>query len=916
MMGRLRLPAMLLCLAGAARGASAQQEARAVRVVGEAPVVDGRLDDAAWRTAPPLTDLRQRDPVEGAAASESTAVRFVYDDDALYVGFRGYDDDPAGIVSHLVRRDQRVSADEFSVALDSYDDGRTAFAFIVNPSGARRDVFVYDDGGGHDDSWNPVYEWATRVDSLGWTAELRIPFSQLRFPAGDSLVFGLRVRRTIPRLHEEDNWPLFRRDMVDEVSHYGRLVGLDGVPRPHRAEFLPYTAGSASFEPAQIGNPFVTGRRESVRGGANLKLGVTSALTADLTINPDFGQVEADPAVVNLTAFESFFPEKRPFFVEGVDLFRFGIGAPMVARPGQGPGGFHGGDEGLVYTRRIGRLPHVEPESDGGYVDRLTPVPILGAGKLSGQLGGGWSLGLLQAVTGEERVRVVDSTGARSTTPVEPVTSYTVARVQRNAAGGRIAFGAIATSVVRDLQGPTRQPIVTPCFNGSLVARPCVIGYAVDSGTAAFQTLTARAFTGGTDLRWRSPHDGYEFVAGAMGSHISGTPAAMLDVQESSAHYFQRPDQSYAHLDSTATALEGFAGYARLAKVTGFLNWMLRYETRSPGFETNDLGYMRQADQHAFRGELTLRWLTPGRVFRRVEWQTATEGTLSYGGERERAQFTSRWNMDLANYWGLSLRGERTLPSLSTHLLRGGPAFAEPGAWQLNGHIHSDFRKTVSGDLGGQYQVEDVTGAVQENVNGGLQLRPPGPLSLNFGAELRHESNDRQYLTSEQVGDSTYYLLGHLDRREASVTLRADLALTPRLSLALYAQPFVSAGRYTGLRLVADPRAASYAARFDLLGPNRLTRPGGDAAASVDVNGDGVPDFSFDEPDFRVVSLRTNVVLRWGFLPGSTLFVVWQQSREDEAPYATLNLGHGLLDTFSATGQHVLAVKVAYWMGL
>jgi hypothetical protein len=879
---------MLMCLALAARSARAQQQAMAVPVAHDAPVIDGRLDDPAWRAAPPLTDLRQRDPHEGAMASESTAVRFVYDGDALYVGFRGYDGDTAGIVSHLVRRDQRVSADQFTVSLDSYGDGRTAFAFSVNPSGARRDVFIYNDGGGRDDSWNPVYEWATRVDALGWTAELRIPFSQLRFPGGDSLAFGLRVQRIIPRLHEEDNWPFFPRDLVGEVSHYGRLVGLDGLPRPRRVELLPYTAGSASFQPAELGNPFVTGQRGTVRGGTNLKLGMTSAMTLDLTINPDFGQVEADPSVVNLTAFESFFPEKRPFFVEGVNLFQFGLGAPGVARGGGGPGGgFSGGQEGLVYTRRVGRLPHVEPEVDGGYVDQLRPATILGAGKLTGQLPGGWSLGLLQAVTGRESVGTVDSTGLRSVTPVEPLTSYTVARLERNAQEGRLAFGAIATSVVRDL-----------------------------GGAAAFEAVTDHAFTAGTDLRWRSPHDGYELVAGAMGSRIAGTPLAMLDVQESSGHYFQRPGQSYARLDSAATALAGFAGYARLAKVTGFLNWQLRYETRSPGFEANDLGYMRRADQHAFRGDITLRWLTPGRVFRRFEWQTSADARLTYGWERERTQLASRWSMDFANYWGLDARVERTLPSLSSHLLRGGPALDEPGAWQVNGHVRSDFRRMVSGDLGAEYQVEDVTGAVQENVNGGLRIRPPGPFSLRVDAELRRERHDRQYLTAEPVGDSTYYLLGRIDLREASVTVRADLALTPRLSLALYAQPFVSTGRYTGLKLVADPQAASYAGRFELLGPDRLTRPGGDAAASVDVNGDSVADFWFDEPDFRVVSLRTSAVLRWGFLPGSTLFLVWQQSRENDAPYAGLNLGRGLLDTFTAAGQNVLAVKVAYWLGL
>jgi hypothetical protein len=887
--GRRWLDVCLLALAAAATTAPAvrAQAARAVRVRGAPPAIDGRLDEAVWRSAPALTALRQREPVEGAAPSESSAVRFLYDDDALYVGFRGYDDDPADIVSRLVRRDERVSADYFAISLDSYGDGRSAFEFGLNPSGARRDVFIYNDGGGRDPSWDPVYEWATRVDSLGWTVELRIPFSQLRFPSRDSVVFGLRVRRTIPRLHEEDNWPFIPRDLVGEVSHYGHLAGLVGVPSRRRVELLPYTAGSTTLEPAEDGNPFVTGQQERLRGGTNLKLGVTSALTLDFTANPDFGQVEADPAVVNLTAFESFFPEKRPFFVEGVNLFQLGLEAPEVARGDQGPGGRFGGEEGLVYTRRIGRTPHIDPEVDGGYVDRLKPTSIIGAGKLSGQLPGGWSLGLLQAVTGRESVRFVDSTGTAGTTPVEPTTSYSVVRMEHNGDGGRLAYGAIATSVVRELQG-----------------------------AEAFQTLASRAFTAGSDLRWRSPLDGYEVVAGLMGSRIAGSAEAILETQESSAHYFQRPDQTYARLDAGRTSLTGYATYARAAKVTGFVNWQLRYEARSPGFEANDIGYMRRADDQSFHGEWSLRWLTPGRVFRRFEWRTTGETSLSYGWERRRTQVSSRVSMDFPNYWGVNASVERTLASLSTRLLRGGPAFAEPGAWQLRGHVRSDYRSIVSGDIGAEYQVEDVTGAVQQNVNAGIRLRPEGPLTLSVDAQLQREANDRQYVAADTVTDSTYYLFGHLDRREASITFRLGLALTPRLSLDVYAEPFVSTARYTGLKLVADPRAAAYADRFDMLGPDRLTRPGGDSAATVDVNRDGVPDFSFDEPDFRVVSLRTNTVLRWEFLPGSTLFVVWQQNREDDTPDAAGGLGRGFLDTFAATGQHVFAVKVAYWLGL
>jgi len=906
----------------------AAQEARAVRVQGEAPVIDGRLEEPAWVGAPPLTQLIQREPVEGSTPSESTAVRFVYSDHALYVGFRGFDRQPHRIMGRLVRRDQRIVSDYFNVFIDSYYDRRSAFEFSFNPSGARRDVFIYDDGGGRDESWDPVYDWATRVDSLGWVVELRIPFSQLRYPPRDSLVFGLRVRRSLVRNREESSWPFFPRDQVGEVSHFGRLVGLVGLPRPKRVELLPYTAGSAQFEPAENGNPFATGRRQSLRGGADLKLGVTSGLTLDLTASPDFGQVEADPAVVNLTAFESFFPEKRPFFVEGGNLFRFGLGAPGVARgvemggggggPGGGGGGdFGGGGEGLVYTRRIGRSPQVRASvADGGYVDPVQQTAILAAGKLTGQLPGGWALGLMQAVTAREEATTVDSLGIRGRAPVEPLTSYSVLRLQRNAQGGRLAFGAIATSVVRDLEGPSRRPLGQPCFDGALVPRQCITGFTVDSGTPAFQGLRARAFTGGTDLRWRFGRDRFDLVAGVMGSRVEGSPEAITATQLASAHYFQRPDQTHAMLDATRTALQGFAGYARAAKALGFWTWELRYSTRSPGFEANDMGFMRRADEHSFRGETNLRWLRPGRVFRRFELEASGQVAYTYGWERGETQVSGRVNSEFANYWGLNLNGERSFASLATNLLRGGPAFAEPGSWRVGGNLRSDFRRSVWANLGGSYQVEDVTGVARTSLQGGIRFRPPGPLAFSLEGRLSREADDRQFVARGVAGDSVYRVFGRVDRREASLTLRLDLALTPRLSLELYGQPFVSAGRYSAFRLVADPQATAYADRFDPLETDRLTRPGGDAKATVDVDRDGALDFGFAEPDFRVVSLRTNSVLRWEFLPGSTLFVVWQQNREDRVPVGTVDFGRGFLDTFTAQGTNVFAVKVAYWVGL
>lgn len=863
----------------------AQERIEAVRVEGEPPAIDGVLDDPAWEMAPPLTRLLQRNPNEGAAVSESTVVRFVYTDRDLYVAFRGYDSQPGRITGRLARRDQRIAADYFNLFIDSYHDRRTAYEFAVNPSGARRDVFIYDDGGGRDDSWDPVYDWATRVDSLGWTVEMRIPFSQLRFPRRDTLTFGVRVRRAINRRNEEANWPFFPRDQAGEVSRYGELVGLVHVPQPRRVEMLPYTAGAATFQPAVPENPFVAeGRAGEARIGSDFKFGVTSGLTLDLTVNPDFGQVEADPAVVNLTAFETFLPEKRPFFVEGTNLFQFGF------QPAQrSEFGFRmGGEEGLVYTRRIGRAPQIAPSlSDGAYADQLAQTTILGAAKMSGQVGAGWSVGLLQAVTAKEVVAVGDTAGFTGHAAVEPLTSYSVVRAQRSVNRGRLAYGILGTGMVRRLDDP------------------------------AFDGLHERAFSAGADLTARFGDDRYQLDVAAAGTQVAGSPAALLRTQRSSARYFQRPDQDYVHVDSSRTSLLGFAGYAQLAKVVGFWTWQLRYTTRSPGFEPNDVGFMRQADIHYQRAQMEFRWLEPGRVFRQFEASLEQQAAFTYGGERTRTSVEARLSADFLNYWNVNVSAEHQFPSLDTRLLRGGPAVETPAAWELRLGGRTDFRRPFSLNAGMSRTIEAVSGAETWRANAGMRLRPPGPLGISLDGRVGWGDDDRQYVTRRSVGDTAYYVVGRLDRRELSSTIRLDLTLSPRLSLEFYGQPLVSLGHYEELKLVADPRAPTYADRFDVLSGNRIARPGGGQDVAVDVDADGTTDFTFGEPDFRIVSLRTSAVVRWEFRPGSTLFLVWQQDRRDRTSDGAIPLRASLLDdVFQAPGTHVFALKLAYWIGL
>lgn len=849
---------------------------KAVRVQSTPPSIDGRLHDDAWKLAPPVTEFLQTNPVEGAVPSESTEVRFVYTDRALYVGFRGYDRDPGLVYGRLMRRDQRASADGFSVIIDSYYDRRTAFEISVNPSGARRDVFIYNDGRGEDDSWDPVYDWATRRDSLGWTAELRIPFSQLRFPPRDSVVFGVRLTRQINRRNEEANWPFFPRDQAGEVSNYADLIGIEKLPAPRRIELLPYTASSATFEPAEAGNPFATGRSATLRAGGDLKVGVTSGLTLDLTANPDFGQVEADAAEVNLSAFESFFQEKRPFFVEGTNLFQFGLNPTSGGR---------GGSEGLVYTRRIGRSPQVSPSTDGGYADEVDQTTILGASKLTGQLGGGWALGLMQAVTAKEQARTVDSVGADGRSPVEPLTSYSAVRVERNAMAGRLAYGAMGTATARRMDEP------------------------------GFDILHRQAFSGGADLNLRFGSDQYELGTALLGSRVEGSPEAILSTQTNSRHYYQRPDQTKVSVDSALTALDGYAAFLRVAKVVGIVTWDARASTRSPGFEVNDFGYMRRSGYHSQRLELSVRQLKPGRIFRQFTWNVQEDAEFSYNWERTETKLESSVSGDFHNYWNLRISGERTFPALSTTALRGGPALLEPAKWRGSLRGRTDWRRPYWLSWGANHTVEDDSRAKSTSVDGSVNLRPPGSFSASLRGRINWSTSDRQYLSGSVVGDSTYFLLGRVDRRELSATVRFDLALTSRMSFELYGQPFLSAGSYDSFRLVADPKAEIYSDRFDPLETDRLARSGVGEAVEIDVDRDDDVDFSLEEPDFRVVSLRTNAVLRWEFNPGSTLFVVWQQSRRDHINNGALNFANAFGDVLAAAGTNVLAMKVAYWVG-
>lgn len=848
--------------------------ATAFRAADGAPRLDGRLDEPIWQRATPITDFTQRDPDEGAPGTERTEVRIVYTDAAVYFGVRAWDTQPDDIAAKLTRRDEPSPSDWIGIAIDSYRDRRTAFLFLVNPAGVQRDVYLYDDTN-EDASWNAVWDVAVRRDSAGWTAEFEIPFSQLRFSAAERQQWGLNVYRRINRLNEEQYWRLLPKNESGVVSRFGDLIGIEGVDPPRRIEILPYVVAQQEVRPSVDGNPFATGRARGASFGADVNIGVSSNFTLSATFNPDFGQVEADPAVVNLSAFETFFPEKRPFFLEGLDIFQFDIGV-----------GGGGGSEQLFYTRRIGRAPQGSADPRGGYVDPVPHTTILGAAKLSGKTSGGWTVGMLGALTDEETAAVLSAEGERYADVIEPRTGYMVGRLARDLRGGQTVIGFFGTGVLRDLP---------------------------DDGRLDFLRTAAVAL--GTDWRHRFHNDTYSVSGYAAASHIRGAPGAIERAQTSSARYFQRPDADHVSVDPTRTALSGFAGRLSAGKHGGGpWRFSTGVDTRSPGFEVNDLGFQRDADRTVQWSWVQRRWTQPGAVFRRFFVNLNQWYVWNYGGERIALGANMNANFTLRNYWSGFFGVNREVSSLAPQATRGGPAVARPGSWNGWVGFRSDARKDVRGSAGGWINVQDEDAARAGGIWTDVSVRPATNLDLTLSPNVNWRRSAWQYLRTATVADGPHYLFGELEQTTVGMQFRGNFTFTPALSVQLYAEPFVSAGDYVAFKRVADPRADTFADRFDEFRSDRLITDGDGVA--VDLDRDGIADVDLGDPDFRVLSFRSNLVLRWEYLRGSTLFLVWQHGRRGFSTDGRFDVTGSFNDLFTADGENTLLVKLNYWLSL
>ncbi len=846
----------------------------AVRAAAGAPRIDGRLDDPLWGAAEPLADFTQRQPLDGQPATERTEVRVAYDDGALYVAARLFDAEPGAVAARLGRRDNEEHSDYVVVSIDAYHDHRTAFHFRVNPLGVKTDGMTSDDDSVPDASWDPVWEVATQRDSLGWTAEFRIPLSQLRFSNAAAQVWGFQVGRYVHRKEELARWAYSSQTDQGYASYFGHLFGIGELPRPARLELLPYAvAREERLATGGAGNPFDDGSRERAGAGLDLSYGPSPSLTVNATVNPDFGQVEADPAVVNLTAFETFFEERRPFFVERADLFAFG-----------GAGQF-------FYSRRIGREPQGAADDRGGFVDAPANSTILGAAKLSGRAANGWSVGALEAVTAREYATVQDTAGDRFRDPIEPLANYAVVRAKRDFRGGASTVGFIGTAVHRDLDTP------------------------------GLRFLRSAAYAGGMDVSHRFGRNRYR-ASGSLGwSLIRGDTAAIRRAQLSSARYYQRPDAGYVHFDSARTTLAGWSGSLAFAKESG--NWTYGVSGRaiSPGFELNDVGYLTSADVLALDVTVQRRWTSPGRVFRRASVGLESESEWNFGGVRTGTYVVGFLSAQFLNYWSANVSLALQPRSADDGLTRGGPLGVTPAGYNTSYVVRTDGRKPWVVMLDWCYGATEG-GGWNRGVLSEIEVRPTPSVSLSASGHFYTERSTRQYLRTQPdaLATATFggqYVFADLEQRNLDVTARLNVTLSPALSLQLYAQPFVFAADFARFKELAAPRSADYVVYGETPGSTLLDSTATAGVYRLDPDGPGPrASFRLPNPDFEARSLRGNAVLRWEYRPGSTLFLVWTNACQAYSGSAAFRLGSDLGHLCQGRSDNVFAVKLNYWMSL
>lgn len=843
--------------------------------------IDGILGEQLYSTKS-NGPLIQFEPHNSQLESQITDYWVGYDDDAIYIGARLFDSQPDSIVGRLGRRDTGFeSNDQFGVILDSYNDKRSGFFFVLNPSGTLFDGTLENDSEFSTD-WDGIWYGKTTIDEEGWTAEMKIPFSQLRFNQVEENIMGIRVLRLIHRHQETDLNHHQDRGEPGHASHFLILKGIKNIKPPKRFELTPYITGNHGILKTEDDNPFFNGKVSDINVGTDLKIGIGNNLTIDATLNPDFGQVEVDPSVLNLSAFETFYQEKRPFFIEGASIFRFGTGGPTNRM------NFGTMEPHLFYSRRIGKYPSYGDDVEGDWIKVPSATSIYGATKLSGKITDTWSIGAFSALTRREfaSVQIDDK---NSDVEVEPLTSYNLLRSLKEINQGRQGLGFIATHVSRNFEDKYLREILSD--------NSTVLG--IDGWTFLNQ-----------DKHWA--------VGAWLGySNVKGSKEYINDLQQSSARYYQRPDADHVEYDPEKTDLEGYAGRISINRETGKWNFNSSVQFVSPGFENNDMGLNFRSDKINKHIAFGHKWLEPGKVFQYVGINTAYMSNHNFAGDKTNEMVFLFGFARFNNYWTISPIigvGPRTV---SDDKLRGGPLVVEPSGMWSRISTRSDSRKSVIFELDIEYQRS-------ENNSYSLSLSPE--IEMNLGTRFHIElepgfSNEfRPYQYVDSFDDETAeamlgcrHIVAQMKRKTVSAELRLDYTFTPQLSFQAYFQPYLTVGSYSRFKEFAKPES------FDFVEYGKTAsmeiETDADDGYLLYPNGKDEDSLYLENPDFNYKALVGSAVLRWEFRPGSTLFVVWTRNGSDELNPGNFDFKRDAKDMFKADADNVFAVKLTYWIG-
>jgi hypothetical protein len=856
-----------------------QRVVRAVRAVEPIPV-EGRLEEKIW-LGEAAEGSTQSDPKDGEPSTERTEVWVAYDDHAIYVAAFCYDSEPSKIIARLGRRDAQNDADWFVFAVDPYYDKRSGYLFSVNPAGSISDMVLSNDVS-EDESWDGVWEAKAHVNGQGWTVEMRIPFNEIRFPKKDEYVWGVNFLRMIKRKNEKTAFSWVPKSDSAFVSRFARLEGIQGISPGRHVEFMPYAVGNAQFQPAETGNPFQTGHRALGNAGFDLKVGLKSNLTLDATVNPDFGQVEVDPAVINLSAYETYYQEKRPFFIEGASLFRqFGRGGVYLNANINWPMPM------FFYSRRIGRAPQGYVTEDG-YARVPDRTTILGATKITGKLGGSWNVGFLSALTASESAQI-DQLGTRLSQEVEPFTYYGAFRAQKEIGEGRSGFGLLATGVARDLKSETLAGL-----------------------------LNRNAFSLAAD-GWVFLDKKRDWVVGgwAGGTRVEGTAEDIERLQTSSMHYYQRPDATHLSYNLAATSLSGWGTRINLGKQNGNLLFLASAGALSPGFDPNDVGFQYGgSDVIQMQALPGYQWTKPGKVFQSCLLIGGYSLSYDFGGNRTWEAALLSFQGVLRNFWEFNVMFAYNPWSVSNDRTRGGPLSLTPAGYQIDTMVSTSTRQPVV-LLGQSSYYKQSDWGYQWNGQLSARWKPRSNISLSVGPTLALQTNEVQWVTrvADEAMTATYgnrYVFGRIDQKVLGAEIRVDWTFTPQLTLQAYLQPFIAVGKYDQFKELSRPKSFDY----NVYGADGGASTIGYADGVYSVDPDGAagpaPAFTFGNPDFNYKSMRGTVVFRWEYRPGSLIYFVWTQNRADYANPGSLRLGRDLGDLFSAPGDNVFLLKVSY----